>query len=122
MFPSGTATAHIISVLHHDSPESQSAVRHRRKRSAQYQAVATDDNAEGTGADQSHAEDDEEVTESKVDRSSWLALSWSFAMSAGYTLLTLAFPVLYALPVFDFLGPVAHDWLWWCVAYATGGD
>jgi hypothetical protein len=30
-------------------------------------------------------------------------------------LLSLAFPVIYALPLFNVFGNLAHDWLWWYV-------
>jgi hypothetical protein len=28
-------------------------------------------------------------------------------------LLSLAFPVVYAIPIFNVFGNLAHNWLWW---------
>lgn len=33
-------------------------------------------------------------------------------------LLSLAFPVVYAIPIFNLFGNLAHNWMWWCVALA----
>ncbi|KAM0756007.1 OPT superfamily oligopeptide transporter [Meredithblackwellia eburnea MCA 4105] len=103
VFPSGTATAQVIGVLHSAPLRADSKSSY-----AQLPTTAADGEDEvpsptaGTG----------EVKEN-IDRKGWEALSWSFVISAGYTLLSLAFPVIYAIPIFNVFGNLAHDWLWW---------
>lgn len=113
-FPSGTATAQIISVLHNVPPPGSKPV-------GGYRPLAT---SEGE-------EERVEPAATKIDRAGWSALMNSFAVSAGFTvsfsaalrmisadpfepqLLSLAFPVVYAIPIFNVFGNMAHNWLWW---------
>lgn len=116
VFPSGTATAQIISVLHDVPPPGA-------KPAAGYRALATEDGDE---------EEDVRHVETKIDRRQWTALMNSFALSAGFTasyllapqststdlplgqqLFSLAFPVIYAIPLFNIFGNLAHNWMWW---------
>lgn len=69
-----------------------------------------------------------------------MALTWSFTASVASTvsgtavraglssysrsqLLSLAFPIVYAIPIFNVFGNLAHDWMWWYVTrrFAEGG-
>lgn len=89
VFPSGTATAQMISVLHSaPAPASTSALRHRRPSSSARSA--------GSGyeavPDRDRDEDEDEVEEETVkqgkgefDQTGWVALSWSFGVSAIFT-------------------------------------
>ncbi|GAA5908348.1 hypothetical protein JCM5296_001288 [Sporobolomyces johnsonii] len=115
-FPSGTATAQVIGVLHGrplqigSQAEDAEGVRRRRVgRTAGYEALPADevdeDEIEGLAASGK--------VDKVVDSNAWTALCLSFAASAGFTLLSFAFPVLYAIPVFDIGFHAAHDWLWW---------
>ncbi|ORY65650.1 OPT oligopeptide transporter protein-domain-containing protein [Leucosporidium creatinivorum] len=96
VFPSGTATAQIISVLHEVPAPGAKPVEG-------YRPLATSDGEE----------EEVEAAPTKIDKSGWNALLNSFALSAGFTLLSLAFPVVYAIPVFNIFGNLAHNWLWW---------
>lgn len=101
VFPSGTATAHIIGMLH-DSPivgdgsegeealgRGRSKPGRRRATAAQYRALPASASEagsfEGERVSNEYVEDDDEIIRdaTKIDRRAWLALSWSFAMSAG---------------------------------------
>jgi OPT family oligopeptide transporter len=91
-FPSGTATALMIGVLHGKETTADGPI----------------ENAEETEAEA----DEEEVD--KGAQSSWKAkvklLVISFAISGAYTLATYFFPILRNLPVFGFT--LAENWLW----------
>ncbi|GAA5826886.1 hypothetical protein JCM3770_003360 [Rhodotorula araucariae] len=126
VFPSGTATAQVIGVLHGKplmnaaGADGDAALRQRRRvlqgeRGEEAEAMlrrdGTDEEDEFGGQEGgSKAVAAEQV----VDRQAWTALMASFALSAGYTLVSQAFPVIYAIPVFDVvLKHAAHDWLFW---------
>ncbi|GAA5901262.1 uncharacterized protein JCM6883_000156 [Sporobolomyces salmoneus] len=109
VFPSGLATAQIIGVLHDKplktttAPDQEGAAR---RRDGDYETLPAEDEIEGMSSDGK----DKKV----VDAKAWSALTASFGASAVYTLLSFAFPVIYAMPIFDLLGfHAAHDWLWW---------
>ncbi|SNX84480.1 related to Iron transport protein 1 [Melanopsichium pennsylvanicum] len=128
-FPSGTATAQLIGVLHNKplvaQPRSTHAnglgVRPRREYSVDPQAGQdTERSALLSNQDRAHNEaddnDEEEISNSQVDSSKgWRALAWSFSGSAGFTILSYYMPVLYAVPLFDFLPPhnLASMWGFW---------
>ncbi|KAK4055903.1 OPT super [Microbotryomycetes sp. JL221] len=114
VFPSGTATAQLISVLHNKPlPDQQdSETLRRRKMNGQYRALSTEDENDDTEPRSLSPESNP----TQVDRKAWRALMISFSVSSGYTvclLLSLAFPVIYAIPLFNVFGNLAHDWLWW---------
>ncbi|KAK4047383.1 OPT super [Microbotryomycetes sp. JL201] len=105
VFPSGTATAQLISVLHNQPmPGQQSA----SKQNGQYRALSSSDESTLEREQPQHS-----VPASQIDQKAWKALLMSFLASAGYTLVSLAFPVIYAIPLFNVFGNLAHDWLWW---------
>ncbi|KAE8216429.1 hypothetical protein CF327_g464 [Tilletia walkeri] len=98
-FPSGTATAQLISVLHNKPlanpdgpPASSSASTHQRE-----------DRSSGG---------QEEVG----SKAGFQALLWSFGGSATFTVASFFVPVLYAIPIFDPICPghnAAAMWGWW---------
>ncbi|KAH7397748.1 oligopeptide transporter-like protein [Cadophora sp. MPI-SDFR-AT-0126] len=105
-FPSGTATALMIEVLHGkeatvDGPISRTTSRDPSSLAAA--SVARSDHGFG---------DVEEVDKGQM--SSWKArvklLTISFAISGIYTLGTYFFPILRNLPIFGFA--LAENWLW----------
>ncbi|GAA5926555.1 uncharacterized protein JCM15063_000307 [Sporobolomyces koalae] len=115
-FPSGTATAQVIGVLHGKplqlgvpASEAQDG-RSRTSRAGTYAPLqageSADDEIEGMS---STVREHEKV----VDARAWSALTTSFVVSSVYTLLSFAFPVIYAIPIFDIGFHAAHDWLWW---------
>ncbi|GAA5962691.1 hypothetical protein JCM21900_006785 [Sporobolomyces salmonicolor] len=115
-FPSGTATAQVIGVLHGKplqiGSQAEGAEDMRRRQAgctASYEELPADevDEDELEGIAQSGKID------KVVDSKAWTALSLSFSASTGFTLLSFAFPVLYAIPIFDIGFHAAHDWLWW---------
>ncbi|KAL6307468.1 oligopeptide transporter [Sparassis latifolia] len=101
-FPSGTATAQLISVLH-QIPPPEGTIRQRRG----YQELDTDD-IEGPPSPES------DVTESfeseAVEQEGWGALLWSFVASGVMTLTAYFFPVVFAIPLFG--NYLANEWLW----------
>lgn len=127
-FPSGTATAQLIGVLHNKpligqqssmvSPASGSEVRHRRGCSDDAEAGEdTERTALLSGHDRGHTDlDDANDNKETVDSTKgWKALAWSFSGSAAFTILSYYIPVLYAMPLFDFLPPhnLASMWGFW---------
>jgi len=107
-FPSGTATALMISVLHGkeataDGPISRTASRDPGSQDSPTQPF--------TDADEGPA-DEEEL--SKSHKSNWQSrvklLVASFAISGLYTLATYFCPILRSLPVFG--NTLAESWLW----------
>ncbi|GAA5849113.1 hypothetical protein JCM8547_006451 [Rhodosporidiobolus lusitaniae] len=139
VFPSGTATAQVIGVLHgrpllsssgseggEGVSEAEGARRRRRRATATDEEVADEESeAMLRRVEDEELGDEQEVelesgrrgkveAEKVIDRKAWRGLMLSFAFSSGYTLLSLAFPVIYAVPLFDlFVSRAAHDWLWW---------
>ncbi|KAL2069738.1 hypothetical protein VTL71DRAFT_14417 [Oculimacula yallundae] len=105
-FPSGTATALMIGVLHGKEATVEGPVR----RTTSQESTSRDTSSAAYG-DVGSA-DEEEV--SKGQTSSWRSkvklLTISFAVSGLYTLGTYFFPVLRNLPVFGFA--LAENWLW----------
>lgn len=105
VFPSGTATAQLISVLHAIPPP---GMNNRRKR-GDYQRLAMADELTFN-----ESEPEVEVEATKIDQAGWTSLISSFSISALYTLLSLAFPVINAIPLFDLFYPsLAHSYLFW---------
>jgi len=106
-FPSGTATAQLVSMLHNvplaRSPAAAPALR--------------EPDAEGADApgDAEPAFTSEERRRMQ-DGTGWRLLLGSLALSFGVTILALFMPVVYALPLFDVLAPYAGSlttWGWW---------
>ncbi|KXN84736.1 hypothetical protein AN958_12163 [Leucoagaricus sp. SymC.cos] len=115
-FPSGTATAQLINVLH-QLPPPDTTVRRRRG----YQELDSEvDNEVGRNGEvdvPSHVE--EHVVEERrgtdereiVEHDGWTSLVWSFGFSAFVSLSAYFFPVLFAIPLFG--GYLAKQWLWY---------
>ncbi|KAJ8588465.1 OPT superfamily oligopeptide transporter [Rhizopogon salebrosus TDB-379] len=112
-FPSGTATAQLISVLHQMPPPDTTL----RRRSG-YSAIDTEDlrdptvltdepegHQEGTG-DDIDIDDEREV----VQREGWNDLLCSFLASGAMTLAAYFFPIVFAIPIFGKY--LAREWLW----------
>lgn len=109
-FPSGTATAQLISVLHDIRPEmnrSEDSLRHRRG----YRVIDTNDEEVPDASDVNEIEEEQNQEErDAVRRDGWVALGSSFIASALMTLFAYFFPVLFAIPLFG--SNLAQNWLW----------
>ncbi|KAF8274848.1 oligopeptide transporter [Lactarius quietus] len=102
-FPSGTATAQVISVLHKMS----SGLRSRRG----YSPLNLQDEEPSPLLDSVDDSEDPEIEASEVvEHEGWSALTWSFLASGVLTLAAYFFPVIFALPLFG--GYLARQWLW----------
>ncbi|KAL0954440.1 hypothetical protein HGRIS_003419 [Hohenbuehelia grisea] len=111
-FPSGTATAQLISVLH-KLPPPDTSIRSRRG----YLHLDTeDDSAEPTGRSPSSpqpidTETDADINEREfVQHEGWHALTYSFLASSIMTLIAYFFPILFSIPLFG--NYLAKEWLW----------
>ncbi|KAK0193877.1 OPT oligopeptide transporter protein-domain-containing protein [Armillaria mellea] len=105
-FPSGTATAHLISVLHKLPPPETSL--HRRPG---YERIDDEEVPEPSNS----VVDQEEVAlvvheQEVVQNSGWQTLLWSFASSGIMTLSAYFFPVIFSIPLFG--NHLAKEWLW----------
>ncbi|TFK40407.1 oligopeptide transporter [Crucibulum laeve] len=110
-FPSGTATAQLISVLH-KLPPPDTSVRQRagyRQLDPEedvpvHEAIADVPVVEG--------EDEHDVEEREVvEHQGWHALLYSFVASGAMTLSAYFFPVLFSIPLFG--NYLAKEWLWY---------
>ncbi|KAF5391575.1 hypothetical protein D9757_002385 [Collybiopsis confluens] len=106
-FPSGTATAQLVSVLHKLPPPNTSL----RRRNG-YQHI--DDQEVGEDEDSREIISPRETTPLRdpeiVSPAGWHELLWSFVASALLTLAAYFFPVIFAIPVFG--NYLAREWLW----------
>ncbi|KAL5525508.1 hypothetical protein ACEPAG_6844 [Sanghuangporus baumii] len=110
-FPSGTATAQLISVLHDIPPPGTSraddSLRHRRG----YTAIRSEDEPRVDEVAIESAEDEPSQEEREViRRDGWIALGGSFMASALMTLFAYFFPVMFSIPLFG--RNLAKNWLW----------
>ncbi|KAG2131318.1 OPT oligopeptide transporter protein-domain-containing protein [Suillus clintonianus] len=109
-FPSGTATAQLISVLHRMPPPDTTL----RRRSG-YRAIDTEELRDSTAVTdepenhQEAAEDDFDERE-VVQREGWEDLLLSFLASGAMTLAAYFFPIVFAIPMFGKY--LAREWLW----------
>ncbi|KAG1728661.1 OPT oligopeptide transporter protein-domain-containing protein [Suillus lakei] len=109
-FPSGTATAQLISVLHRMPPPDTTL----RRRSG-YRAIDSEDLRDPTAVTdepenhQEAAEDDFDERE-VVQREGWEDLLFSFLASGAMTLTAYFFPIVFAIPMFGKY--LAREWLW----------
>ncbi|WFD06002.1 OPT super [Malassezia vespertilionis] len=104
-FPSGAATAQLVSLLHRlplERPITQS-----------------EPGAEPTAATQDapplQGTEAADVNDSDAQRN-WMALGVSLAVSCLFTVLSIWIPVLYAIPIFDIVAPHGDTltrWGWW---------
>ncbi|ORY20306.1 OPT oligopeptide transporter protein-domain-containing protein [Naematelia encephala] len=125
VFPSGTATAQLIALLHKIPPPAQST--HASSTTAAYRRIPRSSRSASPPRDRSASESPErglragEEREKSIDDmggSGWWMLGWSFAASAGLTILSFLFPILFALPIFDIFGlpfgtSLAASWVWY---------
>ena len=98
-FPSGTATALMIGVLHGKVATTEGPIVRSSEQDGEVLEESRADDVEGMGG---------------MSQSSWKSkvklLIVSFAVSGVYTLGTYFFPILRNLPVFG--SKLAHTWLW----------
>lgn len=87
-FPSGTATAQILALLHH-------------------QPILS------IPSDPPSCQPTQASSARRFDPKQWKLLISTFSISILFSMASLAFPVLYSIPIFDVFGPLAHDWSWW---------
>ncbi|KAG2035225.1 OPT oligopeptide transporter protein-domain-containing protein [Suillus americanus] len=110
-FPSGTATAQLISVLHR-MPPPDTTLRHR----SGYRAVDTEDSTHPTAITDEHENHQEAAAEHDFDereavqREGWEDLLMSFLASGAMTLAAYFFPIVFAIPLFGKY--LAREWLW----------
>ncbi|TRM64210.1 OPT oligopeptide transporter protein-domain-containing protein [Schizophyllum amplum] len=112
-FPSGTATAQLISVLHKLPPPDIEGPHRRRG----YQHVDAEEPT-SVVTDSTMIEEEEDADEqtplngvsSTVQNDGWRTLIWSFFTSSALTLFGYFFPVTFALPLFG--SSLAKNWLW----------
>ncbi|KAK7463568.1 OPT superfamily [Stygiomarasmius scandens] len=109
-FPSGTATAQLISVLH-DLPPPDTTVRQRRG----YQALEDEEvRATRTTRQQPRYTESTPLRRSvdgqSTTQAGWHELLWSFIASALLTLAAYFFPIVFAIPLFG--NYLAEEWAW----------
>ncbi|KAI8147470.1 OPT oligopeptide transporter protein-domain-containing protein [Fennellomyces sp. T-0311] len=132
-FPSGTATAQMISLLHQDRKEPVLRRRHQSGRdsvlahedrpllesasSPTYSPTSTSSTQSGVALTPiSHSEQNLSSQQSDNEESWTLklqALIISFSLSSAYTLLSYFFPIIYALPLFNWLSFNLVDFVKW---------
>ncbi|KDQ59193.1 hypothetical protein JAAARDRAFT_33922 [Jaapia argillacea MUCL 33604] len=109
-FPSGTATAQLISVLHR-LPPPDTSIRQRRG----YRALSVEEAEEENHLTETHVVHESplevESEEPEIARKeSWSALLWSFLASGVMTLAAYFFPIVFSIPLFG--NYLAKEWLW----------
>ncbi|ODN95854.1 oligopeptide transporter 8 [Cryptococcus wingfieldii CBS 7118] len=130
VFPSGTATAQLISLLHQIPPPAEvqgtrsrayrrlprtsHSVSPARPRHEEEGAASFDDGRRSGAVRLEEEEKDKELMTGK----GWWALGLSFLASGHLTVLSFLFPALFAIPVFDIVGlpfgaHLAANWMWW---------
>ncbi|KAJ9651692.1 OPT super [Neophaeococcomyces mojaviensis] len=104
-FPSGTATALMISVLHGGAPEKEA-------KEAEIETQGTEEREQllnSTGTDEDHRQDNEEVAQADWKKQIRLLL-YAFGGSGVYTLVQYFIPILHKLPIFGTY--LASVWEW----------
>lgn len=110
-FPSGTATAQLISVLH-QMPPPDTTLRRR----AGYRAIDTEDLIHSTAITDEPENHQEAAAEDNIDerevvqQEGWEDLLMSFLASGAMTLAAYFFPIVFAIPLFGKY--LAREWLW----------
>jgi OPT family oligopeptide transporter len=141
-FPSGTATAHLISVLHRvkvrDEDDGEEDVQGKSTATLRRTSPPPESSTRRRhGPASSHADEEQRLlgnsssspsrdyqTIDAADASEddvlqgdlgWKTLLASFAVSISFTISSALFPVLYAIPLFDILPPhnLAAKWGWY---------
>ncbi|KLT46468.1 OPT superfamily oligopeptide transporter [Cutaneotrichosporon oleaginosum] len=109
VFPSGTATAQLIALLHRAPPiQGISAAAVTTPAGGRYERIRTS----------MDGDDEPDKDGDAISGAGWRALGWSFAASGTITVLSFMFPVTFALPIFDILSlpfgtSLAANWMWW---------
>ncbi|KAG8984932.1 hypothetical protein FRB90_005045, partial [Tulasnella sp. 427] len=108
VFPSGTATAQLISVMHRQPPPKIDGASSLRRRPVPqgYTQLAAEENAQPIAQEDQVPEDDVPVEL----ENGWALLGWSFLSSGALTLLAYFFPILFSIPLFG--RRLARKWLW----------
>ncbi|KAJ7170743.1 OPT oligopeptide transporter protein-domain-containing protein [Mycena crocata] len=107
-FPSGTATAQLIAVLH-NMPPPDTTIRRR----VGYIAVEEEDtNISGTSdeVEEQHLLGADQLGPESVQSAGWHDLAMSFAASGALTLIAYFFPAIFSIPLFGTY--LARQWLW----------
>ncbi|KAI6125070.1 OPT oligopeptide transporter protein-domain-containing protein [Pisolithus croceorrhizus] len=113
-FPSGTATAQLISVLYQQPPPGPSL-----RRRAGYRALDTEDPLGSTSDQGVEIDRDTQETTTGIEtrdereviqQEGWLDLAYSFLASGVMTFAAYFFPVIFAVPLFGKY--LAREWLW----------
>lgn len=114
-FPSGTATAHLIALLHdvplrQDEKQQDADARASRRRSGEQEPLLTEEQRTNTSTSEDH--DQAEVLRGSKG---WHTLLYSLTASLAFTIASSLFPVLYAIPIFDLLPPhnLSARWGWY---------
>lgn len=118
-FPSGTATAQLISVLHQQPLSKPDGLIQRTNA---YQSLASDDTDHERHAPHARAieQDDDSDNETRggqdeqrelIKSEGWKTLSSSFVVSGILTVSAYFFPVVFAIPLFG--QHLAREWLWY---------
>ncbi|KAL7421264.1 OPT superfamily [Cryptotrichosporon argae] len=110
VFPSGTATAQLIALLH-QAPQATTTTASAREHREGYSRLRRESVSPERGGG---SEEEKEG----IGGRAWWALGWSFLASGAMTVLSFLFPILFAIPVFDVFGApfgtsLAADWMWW---------
>ncbi|KAF7374839.1 OPT superfamily [Mycena sanguinolenta] len=100
-FPSGTATAQLIAVLHKQPPP-DTTVRRRTG------YIAIED--EETNAHRAEEEEQNVPDAENIQSHGWQALTTSFAASGALTFFAYFFPAIFSIPLFG--SYLAQEWLW----------
>ncbi|KAG8890770.1 hypothetical protein FRB98_004815 [Tulasnella sp. 332] len=115
IFPSGTATAQLISVMHGEMPPGKDSPPSLRRRRAsgggEYSRLDTRTDEERSTV-QSSASDplSPMVQDGREASGSWVLLAVSFLASGALTLAAYFLPVLFSIPIFGRY--LAREWLW----------
>ncbi|WVO22640.1 uncharacterized protein IAS62_003970 [Cryptococcus decagattii] len=126
VFPSGTATAQLISLLHQTTPVEvhgtpTRAYRRLRRSSPSVSPSRSrrhDIDEDEEWDDAREAEGEEEKGVEIMTGKGWWALGASFVASGSLTVLSFLFPILFSIPAFDVLSlpfgsSLAASWMWW---------
>lgn len=122
-FPSGSATAQLIALLHGESLRTDEETERETQEGQQVPSGTSLLRSESRVEDNVAHERRPLLRRSNTEReqeqevqNGWAGLLVTFASSAGITMASFAFPVLYAMPIFDVFLPchnAASKWGWY---------
>lgn len=107
-FPTGTATAQLISVLHDLPPPDTTVTRRRGYRELDHDDIVREPHTSPDATEEGGLLEEAEAVTAKPE--GWSALVWSFGASGAMTLLAYFFPVIFSIPLFGRY--MAQEWLW----------